>query len=365
VFDSYIYHMKRYKNTGKMINFSSPFMNRNTRSSIFYNQMNLLVDWNKIEKTIERYYKKGNTLKGEKPYSGLLLFKMLLIGIWNNLSDPKTEDYLNDSISAMHFCGLDLEDSVPDHSTLSRFRTVLTETGAMDNLLFAINHQLESKKLIVKRGVKVDASLTETNLKPKGKTTYQIAEDRKEEEVSDEQKKKQTRQLKKLSSKGTDTEARWLKKGNRTIFGYKRHDGVDENGMILGVHTTTANEHDSKGLKPLLKKIPKRHKQKGVSADKGYKVPDNDKLLKSQGIKNRIQHKAYRNRPLTKWQKRFNKMIGTSRYVVERTYGGMKGWFGAGNAKYRGIKKMHTQHILEAICYNLKRSPGLVCQIAK
>jgi hypothetical protein len=41
-------------------------------------------------------------------------------------------------------------------------------------------------------------------------------------------RKKQTRQLKKLSSKGTDTEARWLKKGNRTIFGYKRHDGVDE-----------------------------------------------------------------------------------------------------------------------------------------
>jgi hypothetical protein len=33
------------------------------------------------------------------------------------------------------------------------------------------------------------------------------------------------------------------------------------------------------------------------------------------------------------------KMIGTSRYVVERTYGGMKGWFGAGNARYRGIKK--------------------------
>lgn len=357
--------MKRYKNTHKTMNFSTPFMSRDTRSSKFYNQMNILIDWKLIEKTIERYYKKGGNLQGEKPYSGLLLFKMLLMGIWNNFSDPQTEDYLNDSISAMHFCELDLEDSVPDHSTLSRFRTALTKAGAMDKLLVAINRQLENKELIIKTGIKVDASLTETNLRPKGKTTYEIAEDRKEDEISDEQKDKQSTQLKRIVGKGTDTEARWLKKGNRTVFGYKRHDGVDENGMILAVHTTTANEHDSKGLKPLLKKIAKRHKQKGISTDKGYKVPDNDKLLKLENIKNRIQHKAYRNKPLTKWEKLFNKLISKTRYVVERTFAGMKRWFGAGTARYRGMKKMHTQHVLEAICYNLKRSPGLVSKMAK
>lgn len=347
------------------MNFSTPFMSRETRSSKFYTQINTLIDWKLVERTIDRYYKKGNNLKGEKPYSGLLLFKMLLIGIWNNFSDPQTEDYLNDSLSAMRFCELDLEDSVPDHSTLSRFRTALTNAGAMDKLLSTINRQLERKELIIKTGIKVDASLTETKLRPKGKTTYEIAEDRKEDEVSEEEKNKQSTHLKKIVSKGTDTEARWLTKGNRTVFGYKRHDGVDENGMILAVHTTTANEHDSKGLKPLLKKIGKRYKQKGVFTDKGYKVPANDELLKSENIKNRIQHKAYRNRPLTKWEKVFNKLISKTRWVVERTFGGMKRWFGSGTARYRGIKKMHTQHVLEAICYNLKRSPGLVCKMAK
>ena len=108
------------------MNFSTPFMERDTRSSKFYAQINLLIDWTKIESLINRYYTKGNTLKGEKPYGGLLLFKMLLIEIWNGLSDVQTEDLLNDSISAMRFCGLDLEDTVPDHSTLSRFRTALT-----------------------------------------------------------------------------------------------------------------------------------------------------------------------------------------------------------------------------------------------
>ena len=94
--------------------------------------------------------------------------------------------------------------------------------------------------------------------------------------------------------------------------------------------------------------------------DKGYKVPDNDQYLKEEKIKNRIQHKAYRNRPLTEWQIIFNKLVSKQRYVVERTFGGMNRWFGAGRARYKGLDKIHGQHVMEAIAYNLKRSPGLV-----
>ncbi|MFA7066046.1 MAG: hypothetical protein WC199_04615 [Dysgonamonadaceae bacterium] len=54
-------------------------MELNTRSSKFYALVNLLIDWGKIEALINRYHTKGNTLKGEKPYSALLLFKMLLM----------------------------------------------------------------------------------------------------------------------------------------------------------------------------------------------------------------------------------------------------------------------------------------------
>ena len=71
-----------------------PFMERDTRPSKFYAQIDLLIDWEKIETTINCYYTKGNTLKGEKPYNGLLLFKMLLIEIWNGLFDVETEDHL-------------------------------------------------------------------------------------------------------------------------------------------------------------------------------------------------------------------------------------------------------------------------------
>lgn len=347
------------------MSFSTPFMERKTRTSEFYSQMNLIINWRSIETIINRYYTKGYTLKGEKPYCGLVLFKMLLVGVWSNLSDEKTEDYVNETLSAMRFCGLSIEDSVPDHSTLSRFRTELSKSNAMDKLLKAVNKELEKHNLIVNKGLNVDASITSTPFSPKGNKTYAIAEDRKEDEISEEEKCKQATSLQELVSKGTDSEARWLKKGNKLVFGYKKHEAVDENGLVLGVHTTTANEHDSRGLESLLKNVPEKYKRKGVWADKGYKVPQNDKLLKDNNIKNRLMHKAQKNKPLSKWEISFNKLVSKTRYVVERTFGSMKRWFGAGATRYRGIKKTHTLHVLEAICYNLKRSPGLLCLNAK
>ena len=134
---------------------------------------------------------------------------------------------------------------------------------------------------------------------------------------------------------------------------------VDDDGMIEGVYTTTANEHDSKGLDAILSKIPQEKKQE-VWADKGYKSKANDDVLQKHQSKNRIQHKAYRNKPLTHWQKKRNTLISKQRYKVERTFGSMKKWFNSGTCRYIGIEKTHAQHILEAIAHNLKRSPGLV-----
>ncbi|MDR0543798.1 MAG: transposase [Odoribacteraceae bacterium] len=62
--------------------------------------------------------------------------------------------------------------------------------------------------------------------------------------------------MKKQQGKGVDSEGRWLKKDGKIIFGFKHHDAVDDNGLILAVHTTVANEHDSRGLSPLLEKLP-------------------------------------------------------------------------------------------------------------
>ena len=50
---------------------------------------------------------------------------------------------------------------------------------------------------------------------------------------------------------------------------------------------------------------------------------------------------------------------------MERTFGGIKLWFKGGIARYRGMKKMHTQNLMEAMCYNLYRSPGIFASNCK
>lgn len=339
------------------------FVDKRTRKSTFLRQIDTLIDWQPIEKEINNIYKRGYSVDGRPSYSGLLLFKMLLLQTWYNLSDEKVEDMVNDSLSAMRFCGLALEDSVPDHSTLSRFRSDLTHKRAFDRLLRKINAQLEAKRIMVKEGAAmVDASLTDTPRRPKGKTTYEVAQDRQEDDRPDEQKDAEQRVMKlvKVKQPGVDAEGRWVKKAGRLHFGYKKHISVDQEGLVLAVHTATANEHDSKGLRAVLEKTPLEKMKNGVLADKGFKVPGNDAYLKERGIKNRIQHKAYRNRPLTGWQKKFNLLVSKHRYKVERTFGGMVLWFGAGIARYIGLQKTHTQHVMQALAYNLYRSPGII-----
>ena len=122
------------------------------------------------------------------------------------------------------------------------------------------------------------------------------------------------------------------KKGKKSTYGYKKHIGTDENGMILGVHTVTANEHDSKGMGKIIDKIPKSQR-KEVMADKGYKSKANDQMLKKKKSKSRVMHKAYRNKPLTNWQIKYNKAISKTRWVVERTFGSLKRWFGSGKTR--------------------------------
>ena len=346
--------------------FSDLYIQKRIAKNKFLTDIDKIINWDSLEKQLHEICKRGLNERGTKAYNPLLLFKMQLISVWYNLSDVKTEETVSDSLSLMCFCGLKLEDDVPDHSTLSRFRTELTEKKAYDRLLRKINQQLAKRKLIVKAGVKVDASLTESPFSPKGKPAYEIAEDRQEDQRPEEEKEKEEQEmkLKKQEQPGSDTQARWLKKGGKSTFGYKKHMAVDENGMILSVHSTTANEHDSKGLEATVKKIPKEHCE-AVYADKGYQVPKNKEMLAKKKIKNRIMHKAYRNRRLSSWQERYNGLISKSRWVVERTFGSLKRWFGSGVTGLKGLSKTHGLHVLEAIAHNLKRSPGLVYQMAK
>ena len=317
----------------------------------FFSQINTLIDWDAIEKLIDADYSKGESAVGKPSYSGLLLFKMCLLQSWYGLSDYEVEDRLNDSISFSYFCGMHIDEVAPDHSTLSRFRSALTKTKTFEKLFSSINAQLEAHNIIVKTGIIVDASVIDTPLRPKGKTNHKATEDRTEEEIV----------VTKEYADSVDKQSTWLKKRGKYHFGFKKHHVTDNEGLVLGVLTTTASKNEIANLEEVLKTVNVAlPKDIPLKADKGYQSKKNVELLKQRKLKNHILKKAYKNKPLTHWEKKFNKLIGKTRFKVERTFGGIKRWFNGGLARYRGMEKMHTQNLMEAMCYNLYRSPGIL-----
>jgi len=86
----------------------------------------------------------------------------------------------------------------------------------------------------------------------------------------------------------------------------------------------------------------------------------NETLLKNKKLKSGIQKKGSRNHPLSPAAKRFNKLVSKTRYKVERVFGSIKRWFRSSGARYIGMDKTHTQHVMEAIAYNLYRAPNII-----
>ena len=108
-----------------------------------------LLDWSKIEGLLAPIYA-ANT--GRPSYPLLTLFRSLLLGIWYRLSDVQLAQSLYRDLLFRKFCHLELTSSVPEASTLGRFRNHLVELGLWDALLAEINNQLESKNIIMSEG---------------------------------------------------------------------------------------------------------------------------------------------------------------------------------------------------------------------
>jgi IS5 family transposase len=182
---------------------------------------------------------------------------------------------------------------------------------------------MEDAELMVIKGVIIDASVTPTLRKPRGKKEFEVvAKDRKE----DEQEEKTATKLVQVIKPHVDQEGAWIKKAGKLHYGYKQHTVTNQEGFVLGIHTTAANESDIKNLESALNTV-KLKPRTPVYADKGYASADNDHILKAKKLKSIILNKAVKNKPLTEIEKQINKKISQIRYKVERTFGSINRWF--------------------------------------
>jgi len=98
---------------------------------------------------------------GQKPYDVVLMFKIILLKRFYNLSDEQAEYQINDRLSFKEFLGLSTGDRVPDSRTIWLFQENLIQKNLEEVLLGQFRTYLDDLGLFVNEGKIVDASFVE------------------------------------------------------------------------------------------------------------------------------------------------------------------------------------------------------------
>ena len=270
------------------------------------------INWEIFQSTLESIFTKEDKGQGgREPYNYLMMFKILILQRYYNLSDDQTEYQILDRLSFMRFLELELSDKVPDSKTIWLFKETIAKSGKTEELFNTFEELLKSKGYIGKEGKIVDASFVEV---PRQRNSREENKQIKEGNVPEEWQENPH----KLSQK--DTDARWTKKNNETFYGYKNHVKVDTKSKLIDNYDVTpASVHDSQALDALLKET--ENEGQSFYADSAYVGPAQETVIKKSGMKNCVIEKGYKNKPLTDEQKDNNKAKSKIRVRVEHVFG--------------------------------------------
>jgi IS5 family transposase len=217
---------------------------------------------------------------------------------------------LYDIESVRRFAGIELgEQDIPDESTILNFRHLLEKHGLTEKLFDEVNEYLSEKKLLLRGGTIVDATLIHAPSSTKNK------------------------------DKKRDGEMSSTKKGSNYHFGMKVHTGTDSrSGLVHTVKVTTASVHDKQEMDELL-----HGEEKAVFGDKGYFSDQDKRSARKAGLFWGVLDKAKSKKRLSHKQKRRNKKLSSIRAKVEHPFRVVKRQFGYLKTRYRGLKKNAAQ----------------------
>lgn len=281
-----------------------------------------LVKWYRFEKVIGHL--RDEASPGRPGYPVLVLFKALLVQSLYGLSDRELEEALDDRLSFRRFVGLSLEEPVPDHTVLNRFRNRLSDEGLLEKLFAELDRQLENAGVVLKRGTMLDATLIEAASARPG--------DRRA---------------------AKDPDAAFTRRQGKggSHYGYKAHVGVDQgSGIIRSVITTPANVNDTTPADGLV-----RGDERTVWGDGAYHTHAREAALKQRGVKARLMRRANKHHPLSERLRRYNRLIARRRGQVETTFATLKNRMGLTRIRYVGLAKASAQVLMAAMAFNMRR----------
>jgi IS5 family transposase len=286
---------------------------KRTRREKFLAEMERIVPWSRLTAVIEPLYPKSGRV-GRPPIGVPKMLRMYCVQQWYSLADEALEDALYDSQALRDFVGIDLSrESVPDATTLLKFRRLLQDNDLTRTLFDEINAHLTEQGLLMRAGTIVDATIiaAPSSTKNEGKTR--------------------------------DPDMHQTKKGNQWFFGMKAHIGVDaESGIVHSVVATAANVGDITQAGALL------HGEEEVAfGDAGYRGVN--KREEAQGPRWHVAMQPGKRRKLEltrKWARlleQAEQLKASVRAKVEHPFHVVKNLFHHKKVRYKGLAKNAAQ----------------------
>ena len=106
----------------RQASFADGPVNQRAGRNGWLDEIGKLINWSAVMTLLDPIYASD---EGRPSYPLLTYVKLLLLQQWYGLSDPGLEEAVDDRLSFRRFAGLPLDESVPDHSTIWRFRQEL------------------------------------------------------------------------------------------------------------------------------------------------------------------------------------------------------------------------------------------------
>ena len=307
------------------------------KSMKFLNEMKEIIPFEELINILieEGIYKPEVGLKGGRPsIPAKILLGALFLQNWYSLSDPMTEELIHDRISFRKFLDITEEDTIPDETTICKFRNKLIDKQLLSRIFDEVKNMMIKRNLILNEGTLVDATLIHTS----------------------EPKRKRDAKGKSISNEAHDKEATYTSKRGQKHHGYKMHIATDTNGVIKKVIATTAKTHDSTQFDALTE-----DEEKAIFADSGYMSKERKKKLREKGIFNGIVERRVKGQSkLRAKQQRNNKRFAKTRGLVELAFAFIKHHMNFKTCRYIGLEKNQEHFSLVAACANLRRVPQLM-----
>jgi transposase, IS5 family len=273
-----------------------------TRRERFLAEMDAVIPWTRLLGLIAAHYPKAGN--GRQPLGLEKMLRIYFLQQWFNLSDPQAEDAIYDSESMRRFARVELGDEVvPDESTILRFRHLLERHGLTQAIFDTITGLLEERRLLLRSGTIVDATIIAAPSSTKN------------------------------ASATRDPEMKQTRKGKNWHFGMKLHIGADKRGIVHTVRATNAAVADITQLPDLL-----HGQEREVFGDQAYWKEDDRAFLESWGVRYRINRRPSR-RPLSKRWRMINRARSRTRARGEHAFRIVKQLWGFAKVRYRGLAK--------------------------